>query len=282
MTTIIPQFHLCFLLLASVVFFNGLHAQPTADQDTSYRQVFTAPGPVRAFTTDALQQLYAIDEQQQLLKYDTHFQLQFTYFNSTLGQLSSIDVANPFHLLLFFADQQTIILLDRTLAEQGRLDLRQTPVQNATTAALSLDNNIWVYDDYAFQLFLLNAQGKVLLASDDLRLTHDITSAASQVLRWREFVLVNFPEQGIAVFTNFGRFHHWLPLKQVLHWQAWGELVLMEKEGQHLTLNPLTGSTTPVSVPILQTGGCFQARQDHWYWLSPAGQLTVWHWSDSP
>jgi hypothetical protein len=256
-----------------------LAGQAPPVSDTTYRLLFQEEGPVRFFTTDALQQLYFVNEKEEVLKYDANFRLQFTYPNTTLGRLHVIDVVNPFHLLLFYADQQTILLLDRTLGDQARLDLRTTDLQNVTAAALSLDNNIWVYDDYAFQLFLLNPQGEVLLTSDDLRLTENITGPATQLLRWREYVLVNFPDRGIAVFTNFGRLQHWLPYRGVQCWQAWGSYVLLQKDGRHLTVDPLTGKTLPNRAPILQPGGCFQARQDRWYWLSPAGQLSVWEWT---
>ena len=108
-----------------------------------------------------------------------------------------------------------IIQLDRTLGDRGMLDLRETAIQNATAVARSHDNNLWVYDDYAGQLIKLSPRGELLLTSDDLRLTENLTTPAAQIVRWGDRVLVHFPERGLAVFSVFGRLQDWWPVQEL-------------------------------------------------------------------
>ncbi|MEL7222873.1 MAG: hypothetical protein AAGJ93_16240, partial [Bacteroidota bacterium] len=167
------------------------------------------------FSLDPLHQLLAIEKDGALVKYDRSGQMLFKYHNTVLGEIGSIDAADPFNILLFFPAQQTIALLDRTLGDQGELDLRTTIVQNATAAARSPDNNIWVYDDYAGRLYRLSPRGEVLFTSNDFRLSEQLYQGATHIWRNGNKLLLNFPERGVAVLTLFGKLEEWWPLKDI-------------------------------------------------------------------
>ncbi len=181
-------------------------------QDSSWVEILQLEGQFRFFETDRLAQLYLVSERDELIKYTTDGKEQFRYHNTTLGQLASVDVADPFSPTLFYPDQQTVLQLDRTLGDRGVLDLRTTEVQNATAIARSHDNNLWVYDDYAGLLMKLSSRGEILLTSDDLRLTENLAEPAEQIVRWGERVLVYFPTRGVAVFSAFGQLQGWWQL----------------------------------------------------------------------
>lgn len=183
--------------------------------------LWTRPGNFRSLVTDELGQLYAISNTYELIKYNREGEELFRYNNSTLGELSQVDAANPFGILLFYGPMQQVVVLDRTLNLWATLDLRQPGLVNVAVAGLSRNNQVWVYDDWHYRLKLLDAQATALLTSDDLRLSLGVTAPPDELLAERNQVLLVFRERGVATFTNLGQFVGWLPIPAGAHGLYW-------------------------------------------------------------
>ncbi len=181
--------------------------------DSTHRHLFDIADSARYITVDPLLNLYLINPSDELRKYDPSGNFQFNFDDSTLGPIGSVDVSNSFNLLLFYPRHQTVVVLDRTLAERSRLDLRQLPeLQNPVGVARSFDDNIWVYDDWTYRLQKINATGAVLESSDDLRLLLQLEAAPAAIHAIETEVFLYYPERGLAVFSNVGQFLRWIDL----------------------------------------------------------------------
>jgi hypothetical protein len=210
----------CFLL----PFLGG--AQPAEDS-----LLAVIPGAFQTLAVDPLQQIY-LSAPEALVKLSPAGEPLFHYSNQTLGPLRHLDASNPFSLLLYYEAFQTVVLLDRTLAERGRLDLRQTELRNPTAIARSNDDNIWVYDDWDYRLYKISPSGEILLRSDDLRLLLGLNAPCTLIAASGTLVYLNFPGRGVAVFTNYGQFKHWLELPGIVQWW-WAEdrFVYLDTQG---------------------------------------------------
>lgn len=181
--------------------------------DSTHRLLHRISNSFQQVAVDPLFQAYGVDSEESLIKYDPTGKLQFRFDNSTLGPIGSVDVSNPFNLLLFYPQFQTVVLLDRTLNERSRLDLRQlTDLQNPVRVARSFNDNIWVYDDWTFRLTQIDPSGQVLHESDDLRLLLQIESPPASIYAEEAQVFLHFPKRGLAVFSNVGQFRRWIDL----------------------------------------------------------------------
>lgn len=230
---------------------------------------------VSYFNLDPLHQLLTIEKDGAMVKYDRSGKLLFRYHNTVLGDIGSIDAADPFNILVFFPEQQTIALLDRTLGDQGELDLRTTIVQNATAAARSPDNNIWVYDEYAGRLYRLSPRGDVLFTSNDFRLSEKIYQGATHIWRNGNQLLLNFPERGVAVLTLFGKLEEWWPLKKVTDGFFVENQFYFRQDGQYWRFLPLQEIVQKIDWPD-ETAPVFYRRQlGYDYLLNRDGALQV-------
>ena len=205
-----PLVLLVLLLLGCLPIKMG--AQVTSD---SSRLIIFQKDSVATFAVDPLQQLLSVDYKGVLMQYSPQGKALFQYYNTTLGEDFTIDATDPFNILLFYKEQQTIVLLDRTLSERATLDLRDTPVQYATAVTRSHDNNLWVYDELAGRLYRLNARGEVLFTSNDFRLSESLTEGPTQLLRWGDRLALNFPQRGIALFSILGQLEEWWKITEV-------------------------------------------------------------------
>lgn len=71
------------------------------------------------------------------------------YSNISLGEITSIDIQNPFKIILFYASFNTVIILDNKLNPlTDKIDLTKNSLFNNTIlVSSSSENNIWLFAD---------------------------------------------------------------------------------------------------------------------------------------
>lgn len=186
--------------------------------------VLAAQHEVVDFFVDPVGKAYYLLADEQLVTDNPTGQNRFVFYDSSLGAPTSVDVTNPFAILLFYADYGTVVLLDRTLSEVSRLDLfAGEAVLQPEALARAADDGLWVFDGWDYRLKLLDATGAVRLQSNDLRLALQLKTAPAAIYVNGGEVLLHYrDEQRLAIFTAYGRFQRWIDLPAADHfgWYA--------------------------------------------------------------
>ncbi len=245
-----------------------------SQSDTSYQQLFKIED-VEYFTIDPLQNIYCLSSSGELTKYDPSGKVLFSWSNTTLGAVTFIDASDPFNILLFYAEQQNLVLLDRTLNERSRLDLRASEIGQAAAVALSFDNNIWIYDDYEGILVKMDEHSNILLKSDFLGLSVGINQPVRHIFRWKDMVLVNFPEKGIAVFDLSAQLKDWWFLPGILDGQVLERGFSYYNNKGHFVYYPAIDLVQSVDSPLLNEYTMMRTAFSKQYLLSKEGVLFV-------
>lgn len=128
----------------------------------------------------------------------------FSFSNVDLGEISQVDVTNPFKILLFYKDFNSVIILDNNLNELSeRIDFTQeTLFNNVLFVSNSSANNIWLYADdnklhlYNYQLLSeeVQTQATTFYQSDFLAL--NLVSTFKNVWIQSEKEVLQFNEYG--------------------------------------------------------------------------------------
>lgn len=156
-------------------------------------------------TVDQLLQIYTLDEWQYLRKYDQRGRLLFDYQNKNLGDLHHCDANNPFNILLFYKDFNTMIVLDRTLNPLVEVKLNVLGFFAIQLIAAAPDNKIWLYDPTDFKLKKIDTKGNLLAESQDLSLQFP------DVLGWKQLrvvgdeLFIQTNDQELLIFNQFGQ-----------------------------------------------------------------------------
>ena len=98
---------------------------------------------------DFLGASYTVFDKSTFIKKDS--EKENTYRNFTLGNIISFDILNPFEIVLFYGDFNTIVILDNFLNEIQIIPF----FDNILFANKSIANKLWVYnsDKQKLQLF---------------------------------------------------------------------------------------------------------------------------------
>lgn len=192
-----------------------------------------------------LDELYLQNDKNTLFKYSPSFQQIGLYSNTQLGMISSVSVKNPFQVVVFYADWQTIVFLDNWLNVSSQLRLSDELVQ-PTKLIVNQNDEIWVYDEGAQQLVLLDAQGDIRFKSDFLYQHIDDISSCSHLLATSSHLLVVLQE-GVAVFDNFGNYDYFLELPQLQYPHIVSSFLVGQYQNKYIQIDLETLDQQPYS-----------------------------------
>lgn len=183
------------------------------------------------FTTDNLQNTYLFDENQEVIKYNSEGKETYRYSNTRLDEPTYIDATDPFNLLVFYKNYQTVVLLDRTMNPTATFNFINFDLFNINAVGISSNNSIWVYDELNFRLKKIDRNGKVVQESEDLGLLLDMEIQPNLLIEREQMVFVNDPNIGLLVFDFFGQYMKILDIKNLTDFQIIeNRLVFQENE----------------------------------------------------
>ena len=161
---------------------------------------------IRILDIDPLGNLYILDANDRLSKYDTAGHLLYHVVNNNLGQVHSLDVGNPFKTMVFYRDQQMILLYDRTLSEIQLFRLSDWDLHDITAACLSSDNAIWLFDGMNKVLLKTNQSGGAIVTSDPFDMIRPASTRPDFIHDMDHLLLLKEINQPVSVFDDFGKY----------------------------------------------------------------------------
>ena len=226
-------------------------------------------------TTDKLGQVYIVNTDDELIKYNVQGQQQFLFFDRTLGEISFIDATNPFQVLVFFEDFQTIVWLDRTLNPISKMNLSQFGFFQVNTISMASDNHVWLYDNTTFQIKKINTQGEVTLETQELNsLTEDLHP--NFILEKNSRIYLNNPKTGILVFDNFGQYIETIPIEGLTTFQIMDNHLWYSKATKLYKYHFQTLQTQAVALPFqVATSETVFKQKNTWFWVKQKAVVII-------
>lgn len=188
---------------------------------------------VQVLSTDKLKQIYYVSPRQVLYKCNEQGQVLFEFSNRYLGTLSKVDASDPFDILLFYPDYQTILFLDRTLNMTADIRLKAEQFPLPALVALGRDRQVWIYDAALNTLNRIDRQGNIKSSSQDLSLLLGRRFTPNQLVCNERGIYLVDPEQGVLVFDLFAQFQSFLPLGGIEQVQTFDQFLLYRRAGQY-------------------------------------------------
>ena len=173
------------------------------------------------FTADALSDIYYINQHNEIVKTHCGSGDLFTYSNKNLGRPVSIDASNPMKVLVFYPDQQTIVILNNQLAELSALQLRgNINVQNFQPSAICKHtgtDHFWMYDELSRKLFRLDETGNQLASSEAFDQLFTVPIEVETLYSANDKVFISSKNSGVLVFDAYANFEKTIPVTFDVH-----------------------------------------------------------------
>jgi hypothetical protein len=179
------------------------------DSTLQLQLIKSIQGNYKSFELDNLGNIYLITDNNQLKKLNSSFD-SIASFNDTrrYGTLASVDVSNPFKILLFYKDFSTVLVLDRFLNIINTIDFRKQGIQQISSIVSSYDNKIWCYDEIENKLKKVDDNGDILFESTDFRMLFDNPLPVQKIIDTDGKVYCYNKQIGLLVFDYYGGLKH--------------------------------------------------------------------------
>ena len=182
--------------------------------EPNWQYLFSIEREAKIIETDRMGNIFLVSKTNQLYKYNAQGILQSTLNYAYLGNISQIDASNPLEIYLFYRELNALVFLDNNLAFRGRLNLSDVGIIQASTAARSYSNGIWVFDQGDLQLKKLEKDGTLAQASGNaLQFANHKNLSASRILDNGDKIYVNDSSEGVMVFDLFANYLKTIPIK---------------------------------------------------------------------
>ena len=241
-------YHLSFIIITSSC--AAKIAPPPPPTDTSgYQLIQKITVDAQLMATDKLGQLYISTTKNEVIKYSPEGKELFRFSNNTLGELTHIDVTNPFNILLYYPEYLMVYTLDRTLSKTGEFNLLDLNMTNVEAVAMSNDNNVWLYDIVSYQLKKINRKGDILKESENLSNHFEKPLSPNFILERENGLYVNDPDLGILIFNTFGQYVKTLDFKGLTSFQVFDNQLIFKEKNQLKVFHLQSLATSIINLP---------------------------------
>lgn len=173
--------------------------------------------------TDNMGNIYAVGPHE-IKKFNAKGDLQFTYSNKEMGEITSVDVSNPLDVLAFYRDFNQLLFLDNMLSRIGEpYALVEPGFDQVSLVCTSRDNGIWLFDQQKYQLIRMDNNFEIIQQSGFINQLIGQEIHPNFMLEYNNQLYMNEPEVGILVFDIFGNYYKTLPFKQIKSFQVAGD-----------------------------------------------------------
>lgn len=121
------------------------------------------------------------------------------------GTISSFDSRNPLQLMLFYKQQQEIILLDNTLSQTNKIDLFFFELVDLACAS-NRDNSFWLYSITTQSLIKTDKQGKVTNRYKNIAQLVQKDINPTKLIEYENLVYLFDQKHGFLKFDLFGNY----------------------------------------------------------------------------
>lgn len=233
-------------LVVNIALFWQIVAAQTVD---SFTLIHSFEAQVQVLTTDKLKQIYYVSPRQVLYKCNEEGKVLFEFSNRYLGTLGKVDVSDPFDILLYYPDYQTILFLDRTLNMTADIRLKAEQFPLPALVAVGRDRQVWIYDAALNTLNRMDRQGNIKSSSQDLSLLLGRRFTPNQLVCNERGIYLVDPEQGVLVFDLFAQFQSFLPLGGIEQVQTFDQFLLYRRAGQYYLGESIGNTQVLVGLP---------------------------------
>jgi hypothetical protein len=191
----------------------------------------------RQLTTDPLGNVY-LSQSDELNKYDASGKLVRNYSDKTFGTISSVDATNPLRILVFNRDFARIAFLDNTLTANGdAVRLEMLGFANASLAASSHDNGLWIYDPLNYELVRFDRNLAIERRTGNLAQLIGSEIQPDFMMQQENYLLLNDPKRGVFLFDIFGTYIKMLPITDAHSMQIKQEKLIYFKSPHLLNIH---------------------------------------------
>ena len=218
-------------------------------------------------TTDKLGNLYVADDKV-ISKYDKDGNFLCSYSNYDFLNFRFIDATDPFKLMLFSSEFQTIRMLDSYFGTSGEINLSYYPDMGLPYLACATDDgNYWIYDRQNNLLRKIDTRGNVQITSSNLFLLSERNYIPSSLQCAGDWIVMNNEQEDLLLFDRFGSYFKGIRIDSSYFQQATDKQLFLIKNDTLIAFDFIRMTQKRVVTPPLFDVMAIRIEQNRMYLL---------------
>lgn len=248
-----------------------LFSSESFGQTIALRQHLTVAQPA-AMAIDRMSNIYLTDSKNNLHQYNATGRLMSTYSPTRTGHIGNVEAWNGMKVMLFYDDQQQVILLDRFLNNISTINLRNYTDGLIKVATTTADDRLWLFNESEFSLLKFDPKNSEIVSTTPLNLTFDRKKTDIRFIReYQNMVYMVDKTTGIYVFDNLGNYKKTLPFPELSIICFKGDELYFLQGGKLHFFNLYSFAERSFDVPPVPTYRQALVGEDLVYLLSDSG-----------
>ncbi len=204
------------------------------------------------FSTDQFKNIYIINKSL-INKINSENNTKINYSNNLFGDITSIDVSDPFRILIFNKDFNKILFLDNTLSEiSSPIILDNLQYFNVTAVCQSNNGGFWIYDQNLNQIVYFDKNLKETKKSAQISSLLEYNDINNEVfmLEKNDYIYLGIYNEGILQFNNYGTYIKTFPIKDCTQFQVKDGYIIYSKNNKLFFYNTSNFETEKIDLPL--------------------------------
>lgn len=214
------------------------------------KPVFTNPDFRGKLYLDHLGNLYTVEGNNVISKYDQNLNKLYSVTEKLQGELTLMDVSNPFRIYLYFEDQNVVLINDNEMKNIGRFDLASKGFRFVPVICRASNNGLWLYDEQEQKLKRLDNTLRKTIESNNLFFYTDEDVNPNYMVEDEDFLYLNNPQQGIMIFDLFGKYYKTIAVPNLDFFQVLENKILYIRNNSAYVYDLQTLEENPLNLPL--------------------------------
>jgi len=207
-----------------------------------------------------------------LYELDSKGNFLFSYSEKTYGNISSMDITNPFKFLVFYKETGTISFLDNHLKElQSPISLPKQGLINTELACMGSDNSFWIYYNDTRQLIKFDRQLNAISSTTDLSILCPTNYSPKSVIERGDKLFLEVSGFGVLIFYTTGNYLQTLHFPNIFSFMPITEKALFYKDSLSI---PTMMDYTVNQINLMQATPMYSTRNQSVYYNNKIYTLT--------
>lgn len=162
-----------------------------------------------------------------LIKYSSSGIVLHTYSNLYSGDITFVDVHDPFKILLYYEAFGQVEFLDHSLSlASSTIDLNMLDLSLASLVCSSYQGAFWVYNPVNFELLKISQGLEIIEQTGSLQQVTGYNIDPNYLLERDNFLYLNDPAIGILIFDKYGSYYKTIPVKGLTSFQVFDRKII--------------------------------------------------------
>ena len=198
--------------------------------------------------TDAIGNIYAVNGNN-VTMYNFEGLKNFSYSNSFLGSIYSVDVLDPMRVLIFYKEFNKVIFLSNKLSEiSSAIELDNLGYSQISACCNSNLGGFWIFNAQQMQLVHLNSNLESDRKGTNIQSVLQNNDLPVYMLEQNDEIFVSAPKSGVLIFDKFGTYKKTIPLYQLNKFQVVGDKFIYLNNNKIFSYSTIN-NTDSLSIP---------------------------------